>query len=113
LDGIKIYKPTSVSPSFSYVELEERTANGRLVVERVGEKKNPTFNWGLIPANELEKILNILSTGVFHELTYPDPRGGERHTIMAKLTGELTISSWRVIAGRRWWQNVSMTYIER
>jgi len=49
LDGIKIYKPTSVSPSFSYVELEERTANGRLVVERVGEKKNPTFNWGLNP----------------------------------------------------------------
>ena len=113
IDGVKIFSPSSIEPSKTVITREERTASGGLVVDVIAEKRSVSLSWDLLSYDDLKQILDILSTGVFHQLTYPDPQGGESHTITAKLNGEPRITSWRVVGGKRIWKNVSMSILER
>jgi hypothetical protein len=109
IDGIEIFPPSSIDPTPLRIEREERTASGRLVVDTVAEKRSVIFNWSLIGYDELKAILDILSTGAFHQWTYPDPVNGEEHTITAKLAKEPSITT----GGYRHWRNVSISIAER
>lgn len=113
IDGMKIFPPSSVDPTPLRIEREERTASGRLVVDTITEKRSVIFNWSLIGYDDLKAILDILNNGAFHQWTYPDPVNGEAYTILAKLSGEPGIKSWRVVGGKRYWKDVSMSIIER
>jgi hypothetical protein len=113
IDGVKIFSPSSIEPTPIIVAREGQTASGKEVVDIIREKNSVTFDWDFIRYDDLKQILDILSTGVFHQLTYPDPQGGESHTITAKLNGEPRITSWRVVGGKRIWKNVSMSFLER
>jgi hypothetical protein len=113
LDDIEVFPPSSIDPVPFYIELEERTASGKMAVEITAEKRRVSFSWELISFDDLKGILDALSTGVFHRWTYPDPRGGEAHTIVAKLDGAPSIKNFRVVGGVRYWKNVSMSIVER
>ena len=45
IDGIEIFPPSSIDPTFLRIEREERTASGRLVVDTITEKRSVIFNW--------------------------------------------------------------------
>lgn len=113
IDGIKIFTPSSIELVPVTVAKEAQTASGREVVDIIREKTSVTLGWEFIYYDKLKEILDILSTGVFHQWTFPHPRYGEVYTIIAKLQGQTRISNWRWVRGQRVWKNVSMSILER
>lgn len=113
IDGVKIFSPSSIEPTPIIVAREGQTASGKEVVDIIREKNSVTFGWDFIRYDDLKQILDILSTGVFHQWTFPHPQYGEAYTIIAKLQGEPRISNWRWLRGQRVWKNVSISILER
>jgi len=113
IDGMKIFPPSSIDPTPVIVSREDQTASGKEVIDIIRRKTGVAFSWSLIGYDDLKAILDILNNGAFHQWTYPDPVNGEAYTILAKLSGEPGIKSWRVVGGKRYWKDVSMSIIER
>jgi hypothetical protein len=113
IDGIKIFTPSSIELVPIIVAREAQVASGKEVADIIRRKTGATFGWERIYYDELKKILDILSTEIFHQWTFPHPQYGEAYTIIAKLQGEPRISNWRWLRGQRVWKNVSISILER
>ncbi len=113
IDGVGIITPSDTRVVPFDIEKEERAASGKLRVDTVATKRRLQFGWSLIKHEDIKCILDLLAAKKFHTIVYPDPQGGEAHTITAKVDGNVQISSWRRIGGVRYWRDVSISLIEQ
>jgi len=54
-----------------------------MVMDIIATKRRLDLSWEIIEDSELQKILNLLDSRVFHTVVYPDPQSGEEYTITA------------------------------
>ncbi len=113
IDGVKIKDTADIRVSPFEIKKTERTASGRLVADVVAVKRSVRIGYSMIWDTDLKKIMDLLSTGVFHQLTYPDVQKGEAHTITVCLDGTVDAQSWRRFGDRRVWKDVTIPLIER
>ena len=96
------------------IYIEARTASGRLVRDVIADKWQVTIPWKTLASSEIEPILAQLESKTFHQLTYPHLDGANK-TITAALDGGIggDIVYPHDVGGERYWENVSLTFIEQ
>ena len=89
----------------------ERTASGRLAVDRVAVKRALTLRWAALSTEEMSRLLGAVGASVFFEAEYPDPEVGSRAMICR--CEERTAGVLRMENGAPVWKNIEMTWTER
>lgn len=112
IDGIQVRTPTSLKVSPFQITKAERNAAGDMVMDIIADKRRLDVEYALIKDTEMKQILDLLGTGPFHAVTYPDPQNGEEHTVTV-YRGDIGTQVGQQIAGTRYWQDVSLALIQR
>jgi len=112
IDSTQIKTPTGLKVGTFRITKSERLASGLMSMEVIAVKRRLDLSWAVIKDVDLEPILDLLDSKVFHSVTYPDPQNGESATITAYL-GDTGQEAGQKIAGTRYWQDVSIALVER
>ncbi|WDU82267.1 DUF6711 family protein [Caloramator sp. Dgby_cultured_2] len=111
INGITIKTPTDLKVGVFRITKSERTASGKMMMEIIAVKRRLDLRWEIISDTDLQTILNVLESKVFHTVVYPDPQKGENATITAYV-GDINMEAWQKI-GNRYWREVSIALIEQ
>ena len=105
------------SPSGMRVEIfdvgssGERSASGRLVVDRVAVKRRLKLKWACLTPAQLGLLLGAVGQGAFFEAGYPDPETGP--AAMTCACSDRTAGVMMIRNDQPVWTNVEMEWIER
>ena len=90
----------------------ERSASGRLVVDRVAVKRRLRLKWAFLTPAQLGLLLGAVGQAAFFEVACPDPEtGGARE--MECACGERTAGVLMIRDDQPVWTNVEMEWLER
>ena len=112
IDGIQVKTPTNLKVQPLLIVKAERNAAGDMVGDIVAEKRRLDIEYSVIKDTELKQILDLLGSGFFHTVTYPDPQRGEATTITV-YRGDVDTYAGQRINGTRYWRDVRLALIER
>jgi hypothetical protein len=109
--GTTVKAPTELKIGRFDLTKSSRTASGKMVMELIATKKRVDITWKMLPDNELQKIIDtITSNKPFFSLEYPDAGGTKTMTCYA---GDINTSLWHTKNGVRYWEEVSIGFIEQ
>jgi hypothetical protein len=109
--GVEVANPAEVSIGRFDLTKSGRTASGKMVMDIVATKRRVDVVWKMIKDSELQTIINTITANKpFFSLTYPDAGGTKTMTCYA---GDITTSLWHTVNGVRYWQEVSIPFIEQ
>ena len=112
INGTQIKTPTELKVGVFRLTKSERLTSGKMAMEVIAIKRRIDMQWSIIADADLQQLMNILDSGVFYTVTYPDPKNGETATITAYV-GDINQAAWQKIAGTRYWKDVSLALIEQ
>lgn len=109
--GITVKAPTELKVGRFDLSKSGRTASGKMVMDIIATKRRVDCVWKMLPDSELKKILDVITANKpFFSLTYPDAGGEETITCYA---GDILTSLWHTKNGVRYWEEVSIPFIEQ
>lgn len=109
--GVSVKAPTDLKIGRFDLTKSGRTASGKMVMELIATKKRVDITWKMLPDNELQKIIDTIMTNKpFFSLEYPDAGGSKTMTCYA---GDIVTSLWHTKNGVRYWEEVSIGFIEQ
>jgi hypothetical protein len=109
--GVSVKAPTDLKIGRFDLTKSSRTASGKMVMELIATKKRVDITWKMLPDNELQKIIDTITANKpFFSLQYPDAGGSK---IMTCYAGDIITSLWHTIDGVRYWEEVSVPFIEQ
>ncbi len=109
--GVTVAKPASVKVGSFDITKASRTASGKMVMDIIATKRRVEAAWKMLPDAELKTILDTITAHKpFFSLTFPAPGGEETITCYA---GDINTSLWHTIGGVRYWDEVSIPFIEQ
>ena len=109
--GITVKAPTELKVGRFDLSKSSRTASGKMVMDIIATKRRVDVVWRYIPDADLQVILNLLAANKpFFTLEYPDAGGQQTMTCYA---GDILTSLWHTKNGIRYWEDVSIAFIEQ
>ena len=109
--GVSVKAPTDLKIGRFDLTKSGRTASGKMVMELIATKRRVDITWKMLPDNELQKIIDTITANKpFFSLEYPDAGGTKTMTCYA---GDIATSLWHTKNGIRYWEEVSIPFIER
>jgi hypothetical protein len=109
--GVEVANPAEVSIGRFDLTKSGRTASGKMVMDIVATKRRVDVVWKMIKDSELQTIIDTITANKpFFTLEYPDAGGTQTMTCYA---GDITTSLWHTVNGVRYWQEVSIPFIEQ
>ena len=109
--GTQVKAPTELTVGRFDISKADRTASGKMVMEIIATKRRVDVVWKYIKDGELETILNTITANKpFFSLQYPDAGGSKTMTCYA---GDITTGLWHTKNGVRYWEEVSIGFIEQ
>ena len=109
--GVSVKAPTDLKIGRFDLTKSGRTASGKMVMELIATKKRVDITWKMLPDNELQKIIDTITANKpFFSLEYPDAGGTKTMTCYA---GDIVTSLWHAKNGIRYWEEVSIPFIEQ
>lgn len=109
--GITVKAPTELKVGRFDLSKSGRTASGKMVMEIIATKRRVDVVWKMLKDSELQQILDLITANKpFFSLTYPDAGGSKTMTCYA---GDITTSLWHTKNGIRYWEEVSIPFIEQ
>jgi len=109
--GVSVKAPTDLKIGRFDITKSSRTASGKMVMELIATKRRVDVVWKILPDNELQKIIDTITANKpFFTLTYPDAGGSATMTCYA---GDINTSLWHTKNGVRYWEEVSLAFIEQ
>jgi hypothetical protein len=109
--GVSVKAPTDLKIGRFDLTKSGRTASGKMVMEVIATKRRVDVVWKMIKDSELQTIIDTITANKpFFSLTYPDAGGTKTMTCYA---GDITTSLWHTVNGVRYWQEVSIPFIEQ
>ena len=109
--GVSVKAPTDLKIGRFDLTKSGRTASGKMVMELIATKKRVDITWKMLPDNELQKIIDTITANKpFFSLEYPDAGGTKTMTCYA---GDIVTSLWHTKNGVRYWEEVSIGFIEQ
>ena len=109
--GVSVKAPTDLKIGRFDLTKSSRTASGKMVMELIAIKKRVDITWKMLPDNELQKIIDTITANKpFFSLEYPDAGGTKTMTCYA---GDIVTSLWHTKNGVRYWEEVSIGFIEQ
>ena len=109
--GTTVKAPTELKIGRFDLTKSSRTASGKMVMELIATKRRVDVVWKILPDNELQKIIDTITANKpFFSLEYPDAGGTKTMTCYA---GDIVTSLWHTKNGVRYWEEVSIGFIEQ
>lgn len=109
--GVQVAKPAEIKIGRFDLTKSQRTASGKMVMEVIATKRRVDVTWKMLPDSDLKQILDLLAAHKpFFMLQYPDAGGTATMTCYA---GDINTSLWHTVNGVRYWQEVSVAFIEQ
>ncbi len=109
--GITVKAPTELKVGRFDLSKSGRTASGKMVMEIIATKRRVDAVWKMLPDDELQKIIDTIAANKpFFTLEYPDAGGTKTMTCYA---GDIVTSLWHTKNGVRYWEEVSIPFIEQ
>ena len=109
--GITVKAPTELKVGRFDLSKSSRTASGKMVMDITATKRRVDVVWKMLPDDELQKIIDTIAANKpFFTLEYPDAGGQMTMTCYA---GDINAGLWHTKNGIRYWQDVSIAFIEQ
>ena len=109
--GITVKAPTELKVGRFDLSKSGRTASGKMVMEIIATKRRVDVVWKMLTDSELEKIIDTITANKpFFSIEYPDAGGTKTMTCYA---GDIITSLWHTKNGVRYWEEVSIGFIEQ
>lgn len=112
IDNITIKTPTELKVGVFRLSKSNRVASGKMVMEIIAIKRRLDLKWSIISDTDLQQVMGILDSGVFHTVEYVDPKSGETATITAYV-GDINQTAWQKLGSTRYWKDVALALIEQ
>jgi len=108
---VSVKAPSEVNIGRFDLTKSSRTASGKMVMEIIATKRRVDVVWKMLKDSELQQILDLITANKpFFPLSYPDVGGTKTMTCYA---GDITTSLWHTKNGVRYWEEVSIGFIEQ
>jgi hypothetical protein len=112
VNGVDIATPKVFSVEINDIDGEtERNANGDLIRDRIAVKQKLNMEWPPLTNLGNATLLQAVS-GVFFDVTYPDPITGTNIT-KTMYVGARSASVLKIVSGQITWEGLKMSFIER
>jgi len=109
--GVSVKAPSEVNIGRFDLTKSGRTASGKMVMDIIATKRRVDVVWKMLPDNELQKIIDTITANKpFFSLEYPDAGGTKTMTCYA---GDIVTSLWHTKNGVRYWEEISIPFIEQ
>ena len=109
--GTTVKTPTELKIGRFDLSKSGRTASGKMVMDIVATKRRVDVVWKMLPDSELKKIIDTITANKpFFSLEYPDAGSTQTMTCYA---GDIITSLWHTKNGVRYWEEVSIAFIEQ
>jgi len=109
--GVSVKAPTDLKIGRFDLTKSGRTASGKMVMDIIATKRRVDVVWKMLPDDELQKIIDTITANKpFFSLEYPDAGGTKTMTCYA---GDINTSLWHTKNGVRYWEEVSIGFIEQ
>jgi len=109
--GVTVKTPWELKIGRFDITKSNRTASGKMTMELIATKRRVDVVWKMLPDNELKKIIDTITANKpFFSLEYPDAGGTKTMTCYA---GDIVTSLWHTKNGIRYWEEVSIPFIEQ
>jgi CO dehydrogenase/acetyl-CoA synthase alpha subunit len=111
IQGTLIKTPSELKVGRFDLTKSNRTASGKMTMELIATKKRVDMTWKMITDSELQSIIDTITNNKpFFTLEYPDAGGPTTITCYA---GDISTSLWHEKNGVRYWEEVSIPFIEQ
>jgi len=109
--GVTVKTPSELKIGRFDITKSNRSASGKMMMELIATKRRVDVVWKMLPDDELQKIIDTIAANKpFFTLTYPDAGGSATMTCYA---GDINTSLWHTKNGVRYWEEVSIPFIEQ
>lgn len=109
--GVMVKTPSELKIGRFDITKSSRTASAKMVMDIIAPKKRVDCTWKMITDSDLQTIIDTITANKpFFTLEYPDVGGNEMITCY---TGDIITSLWHMKDGVRYWQDVSIPFIEQ
>lgn len=93
------------------ISKSERTASGKMVMEIIASKLRVDVTLKMIKDADLQAVISAISEGKpFFQITFP--YAGANKTITC-YSGDILTSLWHTKNGVRYWEEVTLAFIEQ
>ncbi len=109
--GVSVKAPADLRIGRFDLTKSGRTASGKMVMDVIATKRRVDVIWKMLTDSELEKIIDTITANKpFFTIQYPDAGGTKSMTCYA---GDINTSLWHTKNGVRYWEEVSLAFIEQ
>ena len=109
--GVTVKTPNELKVGRFDLTKSNRTASGKMMMELIATKRRVDVVWKMLPDNDLKLIVDTITANKpFFSLEYPDAGGSKTMTCYA---GDIVTSLWYTKNGVRYWEEVSIGFIEQ
>jgi hypothetical protein len=109
--GVTVKTPSELKVGRFDITKSNRAASGKMMMDLIATKRRVDVIWKMLPDDELQKIIDTIAANKpFFSLEYPDAGGTKTMTCYA---GDILTSLWHTKNGIRYWEEVSIAFIEQ
>jgi len=109
--GVTVKTPSELKIGRFDITKSNRSASGKMMMEIIATKRRVDVVWKMLKDSELQQILDLITANKpFFSLEYPDAGGTKTMTCYA---GDIVTSLWYTKNGVRYWEEVSIGFIEQ
>ena len=109
--GVTVKTPSELKVGRFDITKSNRSASGKMMMELIATKRRVDVVWKMVPDNDLKLIIDTITANKpFFSLEYPDAGGQMTMTCYA---GDIVTNLWHTKNGVRYWEEVSIGFIEQ
>ena len=109
--GVSVKAPTDLKIGRFDITKSNRAASGKMMMDLIATKRRVDVVWKMLTDSELQTIIDTITANKpFFSLEYPDTGGTKSMTCYA---GDVVTSLWHTKNGIRYWEEVSIPFIEQ
>ena len=113
INRIVIRAPTELTVSSETLDKTERTMDGTMVVDIVGEKHNLEANWDYLSAEDMSTLAMAKKSDTFAEISFHDSLTGEPITLTMRMESLTYVPHYDWSRGKLMWKSVSASFKEK
>lgn len=113
INGRAITPPKDVGHSIEILDKVERTMDGTMVVDLIGNKRKVDVSWDYLDKANMIILQEELNKSSFVNITYIDSETGEDITIEAKPSDLTYQAGYDWVKGQVIWKSVSVFFEEK
>jgi hypothetical protein len=109
--GTTVAAPAELKVGRFDISKSDRVASGKMVMEIIATKRRVDVVWGMLPDDKLATIIDTITANKpFFTLEYPDAGGSQTMTCYS---GDIMTGLWHTVGGVRYWEEVTIPFIEQ